>query len=94
MRIHEYLEINENKKIRCLKCGYEFCDAEKNYKDFALKAEIPGKELGSRFIQPRTEDEPQFVVYHEFYCPGCTTMLEVDVLSPGEPPLWDIQIKI
>ncbi len=89
MRIHEYLEIDENKKIKCLKCGHIFCDATENYKLHALHAEVPGKDIGKHFVQ-----DPIFVVYHEYYCPGCTTMLDVDVLPSGEPPLWDIQVAV
>ena len=88
MRIHEYLEIDENKKIRCLKCGHIFCNADENYKEYALKAEVPGPELGEHFFQ-----DPAFTVYHEYYCPGCVTMLEAEALPPGHPTLWDIRIK-
>jgi N-methylhydantoinase B len=94
MRIHEYLEIDADRNIKCLKCGYIFCDGKENYKEYALKAEVPGKELGSKFIQKINNDDPEFVVYHEFYCPGCLTLLEVDVLPPGHPPIWDIKIKL
>ncbi|MDY6861503.1 MAG: hydantoinase B/oxoprolinase family protein, partial [Thermodesulfobacteriota bacterium] len=89
MRIHEYLGIDEEKRIRCIKCGHDFCGADDNYKLHALKAEIPGSEIGKHYVQ-----ESDFVVYHEFYCPGCTTLLASDVLPAGEPPLWDIQVKV
>lgn len=89
MRIHEYLEIDKEKKIRCIKCGHIFCNADQNYKSYALKAERLGSTIGSRMIQEGT-----FTRYHEFYCPGCLTMLEVDVLPPGHEPVWDIQIKV
>ena len=88
MRIHEYLEIDENKKIKCLKCSHVFCDAGKNYKEYALKAELSGKELGKHYVQSN-----DMVVYHEFYCPGCKTLLDQDVLPPGEPPMWSIQVE-
>ena len=89
IRIHEYLEITGNKNIRCLNCGHVFCDAGKNYKDYALKAEVPGKDLGEHYAP-----DPDFVLYHDFYCPGCKTLLDQDVLPPGDPNLWNIQVKI
>jgi acetone carboxylase gamma subunit len=89
MKIHEYLEIDENKNIRCLKCGHIFCHAKDNYKKYALKREIPGREIGKCYVQ-----EDDFVVYHEFYCPKCLTLLSSDILPKGESPLWDIEIKI
>ena len=89
MRIHEYLEIDENNKIRCIKCGYTFCDANENYKLYALKCEREGSEIGKRMVQ-----DSEYVVYHEFYCPKCLTMLSVDVLPKGHPPIWDIEIDL
>ena len=89
VRVHEYLEITQNKNIRCLSCGHVFCDAGKNYKDYALKAEVPGKDLGKHYAP-----DPDFVLYHDFYCPGCKTLLDQDVLPPGDPNLWNIQVKI
>ena len=89
MRIHEYLEIDQQKKIVCLKCGHVFCDADKNFKDYACKAEVPGAELGKCFVQDK-----DFTVYHEFYCPGCMTMLEVEVLPPGHATVWNTQLKV
>jgi N-methylhydantoinase B len=89
IRIHEYLDINENRLIECRKCGYIFCDGRENYKEYALWAKVKGSELGDGFIQ-----DDSLTVYHEFYCPGCLTLLCVDVLKPDELPLWDIQIEV
>ena len=89
IRIHEYLEITGNKNIRCLNCGHVFCDAGKNYKEYALKAEVPGKDLGEHYAP-----DPEFVLYHDFYCPGCKTLLDQDVLPPGEPTFRNIEVKV
>ncbi|MBI4490273.1 MAG: hypothetical protein HY694_14410, partial [Deltaproteobacteria bacterium] len=40
--------------------------------------------------------EPYVGEYHEYFCPGCATQLQIDLYCPtlgGEPVLWDIQIK-
>ncbi|MBC8274662.1 MAG: hypothetical protein H8E40_06825 [Chloroflexi bacterium] len=97
MRIHEYLEIvkqNGKNVIRCMKCGYEFCRAEENYKKHALLRE---RELCD-VLNPIycLSGEKPFVHLQEFICPGCGTLLEVDVVCPEleeDPILWDIQIK-
>lgn len=89
VRMHEYLEITTNKHIRCIKCGHVFCEAAENYKDYALKAEVSGKDLGEHYAP-----DPAFVVYHEFYCPGCKTLLDQDVLPPGHPAVWNIQVSV
>jgi len=90
VRIHYYLVINENKKIECRKCGREICDASENYKKHIPRAEIwPDEIPGER---PRKDDA--LALYYEYYCPGCFTLLDVEVAEKGSPPLWDIQIKV
>jgi acetone carboxylase gamma subunit len=33
-------------------------------------------------------------VFVEFYCPGCGTMVENELLPPGYPPTHDIELDI
>ncbi|MFH2045109.1 MAG: hydantoinase B/oxoprolinase family protein [Pseudomonadota bacterium] len=87
IRIHENLQITKDKKIQCLKCGHVFCGNDQNYKDHALKAEIKGCDIGANYLQT-----DRFLVYHEFYCPSCTTLLCQDALPPGTAPVWDVQV--
>lgn len=89
VRMHEYLEITKNKHIRCIKCGHIFCKADENYKEYALKAEVPGKDMGKHYAP-----DPDFVLYYDYYCPECTTLLDQDVLPPGYPTIWNIQLKV
>ncbi len=99
MRFHEYLEIvskeDGRKVIRCVKCGHEFCDAADNYKRHALLWERDASEYPSR---SPASGESMFTRYQEFICPGCATLLQVDVISPeldrSDPILWDIQLKV
>ncbi len=99
MRIHEYLEIvpkeDGTRVIRCTKCGHEFCGAAENYKEYALLWERNLDDIPLR--RPISGDE-MFTRYHEFICPGCGTLLEVDLFCPeldGDAPIiWDIQLKI
>jgi acetone carboxylase gamma subunit len=90
LRIHYYLEIDEDKKIKCRKCGRVICDASENYKKYSPRAEkwpdeVPGN---------RPNKENALAIYYEYYCPGCYTLLDVELAEKGSPPLWDIQIKI
>jgi N-methylhydantoinase B len=99
LRIHENLEVveKEDKKkvIHCMRCGYEFCEADDNYKLYALLRERDLKDIRLRSL---INGEPIFVTYQEYICPECGTLLEVDNYSPEldkeEPTLWDIQINI
>lgn len=91
MRIHYYLDIDETTwEIKCRKCGTVICHASENYKLHVPRAdvwpdEIPGK---------RPERDKTLTIYHEYYCPGCYTMLDVEASEPDAPPLWDIQISV
>ena len=89
MRIHYYLEVDETDKIKCLKCGHIICDASENYKKHVPRAELRPDEIPGQ--RPRAEEA--LVVYYEYYCPGCFTLLDVEIAEKGAPPLWDIQIK-
>ena len=84
----EYLELNEQRKIICKKCGYVFCRVDENYKEYALSAEISPTTIS----EMRPED-PEFCIYREFYCPECATLLDVDPCPSGDPILWDIELK-
>lgn len=89
MRIHYYLDIDENQKIKCRKCGQVICHASENYKKHVPRSEVWPDELPGQ--RPNREDA--LTLYYEYYCPGCFTLLDVEVAEKGDPPLWDIQIK-
>ncbi|MFC2013423.1 hydantoinase B/oxoprolinase family protein [Chloroflexota bacterium] len=97
VRIHEYLEIADidgRKLVRCLKCGHIFCDADDNYKKYALLRE---RNLSDVKLRALLSKEPIWVLYQEYICPGCGTLLEVDNVcpqldNPDEWVLWDTQL--
>ena len=84
----EYLVINEDNKIQCRKCGSLFGDIDENYKKFALSAEIIPSKIG-----PLRPDDGKMCLYREFYCPGCATLIDVDIIVPGDPISHDIRLK-
>ncbi|MFC2058619.1 acetone carboxylase subunit gamma [Chloroflexota bacterium] len=92
MRIHYYLEIDEKtKEIKCLKCGKVICDASENYKLHVPRVEVwPDEVYGGK----RATRDKTLLVYYEYYCPGCYTMLDVEAMEKGSAPLWDIQVKV
>ena len=90
MRIHYYLEIDNHGKIRCLKCGQTLCEASENYKKHVPRGEVWPDELPGQ--HPTKGDA--LVLYYEYYCPGCFTLLDVEIAEKGVPPLWDIQTSI
>jgi acetone carboxylase gamma subunit len=99
MKFHEYLEMVEKhsgkKVIVCVKCGNQFCSATENYKQFSIYRENDLAGVGGRFL---ASGEKPFVTYQEYICPGCGTLLEVDVLcreleDEKSAVIWDIQIN-
>lgn len=90
MRIHYYLEIDADHKIRCLKCGTSICDAHENYKFHVPRAEVMPDEVPGE----RPSRDNALTVYYEYYCPGCHTLLDVEVGEKGAAPLWDINVAV
>jgi N-methylhydantoinase B len=98
MRFHEYIEVVEKQSGErvavCVKCGNQFCNAGENYKHFSIYQENDLVGVEGRFL---ASGEKTFVTYQEYICPGCGTLLEVDVLckqleDEESKVIWDIQI--
>ncbi|MBI3076172.1 MAG: hydantoinase B/oxoprolinase family protein [Deltaproteobacteria bacterium] len=96
-RIHESLEVvtlDGTAVIRCLRCRYPFGPAAQNYKRRALRRVRDLYGVGFRSLGSERPDPPAF--FQEYLCPGCGTLLQVDVWCPAlddEEPLWDIQVE-
>ena len=95
-RFHAALEIAADgggTAIRCSRCGHLFCKAEENYKLYALHRVV---DLNDFMPYPLPSGEPYYGEYHEYFCPGCATQLQVDLVCPmlgGETILWDTRIR-
>jgi len=92
IRIHESLVVEFNPeekagKIKCAKCDFVLCDSSQNYKEWAPYIDRNPREMNHALI------DPEWMIYREYYCPGCTILLEVDPIPPGEAPLWDIKLS-
>ncbi len=96
LRVHESLEIaagSAGQFLRCRRCGHVLCAARENYKCHALRRERSMEELSGR---PLPSGEPYLGVLYEYACPGCATLLQVDVYCPavgGEEDWWDLQVE-
>ena len=96
LRPHEYLEVARGdaaeSAVRCIRCGHALCPSGANYKRFALRRDRDLAELAGR---PMPDGKPYLGVYREYACPGCATLLQVDVYCPslgGDEDVWDIRI--
>ena len=96
LKFHSILEIavdGGQLAIRCSRCGHLFCRAEENYKLYALHRVV---DLNDFMPCPLPSGEPYYGEYHQYFCPGCATQLQVDLFCPmlgGEAILWDTRIR-
>jgi N-methylhydantoinase B len=94
LRFHASLELatdGKQKVIRCARCGHLFCNADENYKLYALHRVVHLSEV----MPPLPSGEPYIGEYHIYACSGCATQLQVDMFSPtlgGDAILWDTRI--
>lgn len=96
----EYLAINlENENWCCRSCDHELNSARENYKEGLLVYERDPREIHQPILNPDYYEytyapDPTWCRILEYYCPGCGTMVEVEYLPPGHPPLYDMQFDI
>lgn len=93
LRFHEYLAVVRREKtqaIQCVRCGHLFCEATDNYKRYALRRVRDLFELAQRLVP---SGEPYIGGYHEYCCPTCLTLLQIDtfcsLLPDGDEPFQD-----
>ncbi len=97
VRITEYLDIDLDKELwTCHVCDHELIGAREQYKKGCVVHERDPKEIypavyDAEFSLTTAEGYGVFV---EFYCPGCGTMIENELLPEGYPPTPDIEIDL
>jgi N-methylhydantoinase B len=93
---HEYLELGRGDgelAIRCRRCGHRLCGGDENYKAHALHRTRDLREFAGK---PLPNGAAYQAVYEEYACPGCATLLSVDVAVPdtATEPLWDVRLDL
>ncbi len=97
VRITEYLDVDLDSEMWCChKCGAELYSARENYKKGCLLFDRDPRTLYAPATGPRSPiaPNPEWCRYIEFYCPKCAALIEVEVLPPGHPLTWDIQLDL
>ncbi len=93
VRITEYLNIDIDEEMWCCnKCSRAIISARENYKKGCLIRDRDPREIWTPVSGEELDycPDPQWCSIVEYYCPGCGTMVEVDVLPPGHPIVHDI----
>lgn len=95
-RIHEHIELGRmadgTMSHRCRRCLTGLGPATENYKHGAIRTDRPLADLAPT---PMPDGSPFLATLHEYACPGCGTLLQVDVYCRdlgGEEDLWDIHV--
>ena len=95
LHLHAYLDlvrVDGRLMVRCRKCAHGFGHGEDNYKRAAVEIAMDLEELAGERVP---SGDPYRGVLLGYVCPGCATLLQVDVFCPDrddQRPLWDIQL--
>ncbi len=78
--------------VRCARCGHEYGPTTRNHKlaarvEVTRVTEVPGVGDPSRY------ELAEEVELRRFYCPSCGVQIAADLSLPGEPVLWDVQLR-
>lgn len=97
VRITEYLDIDVDEEMwHCNRCGYALISARDNYKKGCLVYDRDPREIWQGITGEKWgfSADPEWCRLVEFYCPGCGTLVETEVLPPGHPITHDIELDI
>lgn len=86
---HLYVVAADGERLVKCDCGHEFGDYRENWKlDALINVRDTREDLQD--IYPRAmHSNPDWMVLREYYCPGCSTQLEVEAVPPGYPIVFD-----
>lgn len=98
--ITEYLRIDlESETWECRVCKHALGPARHNYKEGLLVYDRDPTEIHPPLLDPKRyrntfAPNPAWCAILEYYCPSCGTMVEVEYIVPGHPPVHDIELDI
>ncbi len=98
LRFHPSLSVVKRdavQAVRCSHCGHLFCEVRDNYKRYALRSVLDLYELSQRRVP---SGEPYIGGYYGYCCPGCATLLQVDIfcnlLPDSDEPVHDFSPRL
>jgi N-methylhydantoinase B len=91
MRLDHHLDITDDNRVVCGRCGHELGGIDENFKEHAVCKTRSIRDANPLIVDPEIfiDDE---VVFRQYYCPGCATLLENEVILATSPPVWDKQV--
>ena len=85
-----FLDMHEGRAVYRCRCGRFLGPAQIPYKHLATEARFPVQRIGPE-VNPQRIGGARFEL-REFYCPGCFTLLEVEIARPDDPVLDDAHL--
>lgn len=95
MLIGDYIDIADE-IARCAKCDEAFGPISENLKTNLVVQELSLEEAGPRYVDPSRfiDQEESQMVFREFYCPSCGTMIFTETARKGEEVLNEFEIDV
>ena len=90
-QINHHLALDDAGRITCRRCEHDLGPADGNFKDAAVMKVRPIRDANPLIVDPSLfiDDE---VVFRQFFCPGCATLLENEVILASSALVWDRQV--
>ncbi len=94
LRVGEYLlvvcEPDGSHAVRCLECEHDFGDPRVNWKlSSRVRVRRTLEEFLEIYLYEEVCPEPGIAEVREYYCPGCFTLLCVECVPTGYPPMFE-----
>jgi N-methylhydantoinase B len=85
-----FVDVRDGRAVYRCRCGRTLGPTEIPYKHLAVEARFPVQRIGPE-VNPHRIGGTRFEL-REFYCPGCFTLLEVEIARPQDPILDDARL--
>lgn len=89
-QLDRHLAVDDGRVV-CRSCDADLCAVDENYKLHALCDRTPLAEAGPLVNDP-AEYVDDDIEFRQFYCPGCGTLLENEVIEADHEPVHDKQL--
>ena len=91
-QLDHHLAIDDDGVVVCRKCGHRLGPEGENFKLHAVCKERPIQDANPLIVDPSIFIDRE-VVFRQYYCPGCATLLENEVLLAETEPVWDKRLE-
>lgn len=91
-QLDHHLEVSTEGRITCRRCGHGLGSIDQNFKDHAICKVRSIEESNPLIVDPSIFIDDD-VVFRQYFCPSCGTLLENEVILAASAPVWDKQLS-